>query len=88
MEDSKIVFAADDGEKVEFNVVEQTTLNGINYLLVTEDNNNDEEAEAYILKDISANDEEEAVYDMVEDEEELSLIAEIFEELLEDIDLV
>lgn len=87
---NKIVFTTQENEKVEFIVVEQTKLNGINYLLVTEDSleNDDTEAEAYILKDVSAKEDDEAIYDMLEDENELEVIGKIFSELLEDIDLV
>lgn len=44
----KIKIIAEDGEIIELFVIEQTRLEGINYLLVTE--TEDEEAEAYILK--------------------------------------
>ena len=69
-----------------FRVLEQTRLGGIDYLLVstTED---EEEAEALILKDISIETDEEAVYDIVEDDRELELVAGIFKELLDDIEL-
>ncbi len=82
---NQIVLTA-QGEETIFYVLEQTTLNGVNYLLVTD--KEEEEAEAYILKDSSDPSEEEALYTMVEDEKELSLIAEIFEELLDDVELV
>lgn len=42
----KIKITAEDGEIIELFVIEQTRLEGINYLLVTE--TEDEEAEAYI----------------------------------------
>ena len=84
----KINFTTEDGEDVVFCVVEQTKLNGINYLLVTEDTDDEEEVDAYILKDISKTEDEEAIYDMVEDEKELELIANIFEELLEDTEII
>lgn len=84
----KINFTTEEGEDVVFCVVEQTKLNGINYLLVTEDVEDEEEVDAYILKDISNDEDEEAIYDMVEDEKELELIANIFEELLDDTDII
>ena len=82
----EIKFLTDDGEEVVFRVLEQTRLGGIDYLLVstTED---EEEAEALILKDISIETDEEAVYDIVEDDRELELVAGIFKELLDDIEL-
>lgn len=83
----KISFTTDDGDEVVFCVVEQTKLNGVNYLLVTEDLD-EEEVDAYILKDVSSSDDEDAIYEMVEDENELDIIANIFDELLEDTDII
>lgn len=76
-----------DGEKetVGFFVVEETRINGISYLLVTE--TEDDEADAYILKDLSADGETEASYVFVEDENELEAVSRIFAELLEDVDI-
>lgn len=85
---NKISFVTDYGEEVEFYVVEQTKLNGFSYLLVTEDNDENTEADAFILKDISKESDAEAIYDMVEDDKELELIADIFAELLEDVDII
>ena len=56
------------------------------YLLVTE-SEDDEEAEAYILKDLSEDGETEARYVFVEDDQELEAVSKIFAELLEDVDL-
>ena len=61
--EEKIVFIDEDGNEVEMYVVEETRINNVNYLLVTEDEGDEEEAEAYILKDISKEEEEEAVYE-------------------------
>lgn len=85
--DNKVIFTTDDNETVEFHVLEQTQLNGNTYLLVTDADENEEEGNAYILKDISADADESAVYDVVEDEKELEVIAKIFEELLDDIQI-
>lgn len=74
----------DTNEKVEFYVVEQTRLGNINYILVTE--TQEDEAEAYILKEISG-DVTEALYDIVADDVELEAVSKIFSEILEDIDL-
>ena len=82
----KVLFQApQDGESVEFYVVEQTKINGSNYLLVTEEEDGD--CEAFILKEISQEESEEAMYEMVESEEELEYISRIFEEMLEDVDI-
>ena len=78
----KIKITAEDGEIIELFVIEQTRLEGINYLLVTE--TEDEEAEAYILKDISSDDDKEAVYEFVDDDNELDTLAKLFSELIQD----
>lgn len=83
----KISFVIDDtNEEVEFFVVEQTRINNTNYLLVTE-NETDEEADAYILKDTSEAEDSDAIYEIVEDEEELESVSRIFAEILDDIDI-
>ena len=79
----KITFTADDGETAEFFVLEQTTVGGINYILVTDSEEGD--GEALILKDLSAPDAEDADYEIVSDDEELKSISGVFENLLEDL---
>ncbi len=74
------------GEEVTFFIVEETKINGYNYLLVTEDDAEDE-AEAYILKDMSSAEDKDAMYEFVEDEDELDSVSAIFAEILEDITL-
>ncbi len=82
-----VIFTTDENEEVEFQILEQTKLNGISYILVTDALEDAQEGNAYILKDTSSEEEEASVYDIVEDENELELIGKIFAELLEDIDL-
>lgn len=72
----------DTQEVVEFAVEEETQLNGIRYLLVSE-GEEDGDCEAYILKEVSTEDEE-VVYQMVEDDVEFSALAKIFSELTDD----
>ena len=79
-----------DGEdaEVDFYVLEQTTIGGVNYILVT-DAEEEEDGEAYILRAApEADGENEQVYHMVEDEEELAAVAGVFENMLDDIDLI
>ena len=84
----KLTFVTEDQESVDFYMIEETRVNGINYILVTEsEDEEDEEAEAYILKDTSKAEDTEAVYEFVESEEELDAVSRIFAELLEDMDL-
>ena len=74
----------DSDETAEFYVLEQTRLGGVDYILVTD---GEEEGEALILKDVSAQDAPEAVYEIVDDDRELQSVMEIFEQLLEDVDI-
>lgn len=82
----KITFIPDDTqEKVDFYVLEETRLNGVDYILVTESQEGD--GEALILKDLSADGEAEALYEIVEDDAELESVGRVFEQLLEDVDI-
>lgn len=67
-------------------MLEQTRVNGINYLLVS-DLADDEESEALIVKDISKDTDAEAIYEIVENDDELESVSKIFNELLDDIDV-
>ncbi len=84
-EEKKIILETEEGEQVDFYVLEETRINGMNYLLVTD--TEDEEGECYILKDMSTAEEEEAVYEFVEDDSEMDYLFKIFTELLEDVDV-
>ena len=82
----KILFTPEgEDDSVEFYVLEQTTVAGVNYILVTEEEEGD--GEAYILKDLSKPEDEEACYVLVEDEKEFEAVGDIFENLLEDVEL-
>ncbi len=74
-----------DGEALEFYVVEETSINGISYLLVTEEEDGD--CDAFILKRLSQDEQEDDVYEIVESEDELEYISRIFAEMLEDVDI-
>ena len=86
-QDTVVNFTTEDGDVAVLRVIEETKINGVKYLLVL-DEIDDEEEEALILKEVSNEDAEEAFYDIVDDEKELSAVAAIFEELLEDLELV
>lgn len=81
----KIRFQSEDGTVAEFYIEEQTRIGGTAYLLVSD--SLDDEASAYILKDVSAEDSQEACYQMVEDNEELEAVFKVFEQMLDDVDL-
>ena len=67
---------------VEFAVEEETTLNGKRYLLVSEGEESGD-CEAYILKEISTQ-EEEVLYQMVDDDVEFAALAKVFSELTDE----
>ena len=82
----KIKFVDEEGTELEFSVNEQTRVNNINYLLVTDSGEEEEEIEAFIVKDLSAEEDKEALYEIVEDEDEFEGVAKIFDELVGDLD--
>lgn len=67
-------------EYIEFYVLEQTKISNVDYLLVTVDEQGD--SDALIMKDISDAADTDAVYQIVEDEEELNAVVKVFAELL------
>ncbi len=81
----KIVFALDEEQSAEFYVLEKTKIGGINYILVTEEEEGD--CDALILKEISGENDAESIYEIVEEDQELSAVAAMFETLLEDVEL-
>ena len=83
--DNRITIKDEDGNNIILSVLEATRINGINYLLTT-DAAEDEDGECYILKDISAPEDPEAVYSFVENDDELTYLFSIFTELMQDSD--
>ena len=79
----KIIFVdPQTEEEVEFAVEEETQLNGAKYLLVS-DGADEGDSDAYILKEIHTEDEE-VLYEMVEDDVEFAALAKVFSELTEE----
>ena len=83
--EEKITLQTDTGEAVDFFVLEETRINGMNYLLVT-DSEEEEDGECYILKDVSKAEDSEAVYEFVENDDEMDYLFKIFTELMEDME--
>lgn len=82
----KIVFTSEEmQEEIEFYVLEQTKINGVSYILVTD--SQEDGAECLILKDTSSAEDKESIYEVVESDEELAAISKVFEELLEDVEI-
>ncbi len=87
MQEEKITLQTDTGESVDFYVLEETRINGMNYLMVTDSEEDDEEGDCYILKDVSRAEDSEAIYEFVENDDELDYLFRIFTELLADTEL-
>lgn len=82
----KIVFNPEGEDPVEFYILEQTRIGGVNYILVTDFEEGD--GEALILKDLSKDGEEESVFAIVSEDEELSAVASVFENMMDDVKFV
>lgn len=82
----KIKFMSEEMKtEVEFFVLEQTKINGVSYILVTDSEKGD--AQCLILRDTSSSEDKDSVYEIVDDDDELGVISKVFEELLEDVDI-
>lgn len=75
-------FNEETEEYIDFYVLEQTRISNVDYLLVTIDEEGD--SDALILKDLSKGQDANALYEIVEDEEELNAVARVFTELISD----
>lgn len=78
----KIAFETEEGT-AQFYVLDETRINNTNYILVAD--SMEDEAEAMILKDVSTQEDTEAVYVPVEDDTELNAVAGVFAESLGDV---
>lgn len=81
----KITFTPEGDDPIDFYILETTRLGGVDYILVTEEPEGD--GEALILKDLSDEKSEEAIYEIVDNDDELSAVAQVFENILEDVEL-
>lgn len=81
----KITFTDDTDQAVEFFVLDQTRISGVNYLLVADSMEDD--AQALILRDTAPEDATESIYEIVDDDEQLYAVSKVFEESIGDIAL-
>ena len=81
-----INFITDEGEEIPFYIIEQTTRAGKDFLLVTDSDTQENEAQVYIMQEISDQDDQ-TIYEFVEDEAQLEALSKVFEELLDDVDI-
>lgn len=78
---TKITICDENGEKLELYVLEETKINGMFYLLAAEESEGD--GDCWLLKDVSKEEECEAIYECVENEAEASYVLGIFRELMD-----
>ena len=71
-----------DGEKIEAEVLEQTVVENITYLLVSKKYSQDDSC--YILKDVSCIDDTESIIEEVDDDKERDIVYNIFMNVLKD----
>ena len=84
MEGGRIRLQSDDGN-LELEILEETVVNGVNYILVT-DAPEGEDGTCYVMKDISAPEDEEADYVFAEGDEAESVM-DVFTKMLEGEDI-
>ena len=98
MDGSEIVLKGDSGDIV-VEVIEQTTLNGVNYVLVAEKVDSedtesefmeDAEDDCFILKEVKVDGDGIADYEVVDDDTEYEKVSEVFKKILirDDIELI
>lgn len=76
----------DSAEVEEFYVLDQAKLGGKTYLLVTDEEEGD--GMCMILRDDAGSDEEEGLYAVVDDDNELSALMILFQDKLEDLGIL
>ena len=81
-----IVMTTEDGDEVEFIVIDSVEHEGSRYLLVVEaEDDDDEESDAYIFKEVNSDDNE-CVYEELTDEE-FEKVSVLFKDILEEFDI-
>ena len=85
----QVEFETEDGQKILMSVIEETTIAGVDYILVSldfDDESEEGEIEVLPLKLIKEEGEI-ASYETIEDEEELAAVSEVFAKLLSEDDI-
>lgn len=79
--DNKINIIDEEGNEIELIIIETAKFEGCDYILASESDN------AYILKDVSEDKDSDSIYEFVDDEKELDMLADVFSELISDMDI-
>ena len=85
----QVEFETEDGQKILMSVIEETTIAGVDYILISSDfDDESEEGEIEVLPLKLIKEEGEiASYETIEDEEELAAVSEVFAKLLSEDDI-
>ena len=85
----QVEFETEDGQKILMSVIEETTIAGVDYILVSSDfDDESEEGEIEVLPLKLIKEEGEiASYETIEDDEELAAVSEVFAKLLSEDDI-
>ena len=85
----QVEFETEDGQKILMSVIEETTIAGVDYILVSSDfDDESEEGEIEVLPLKLIKEEGEiASYETIEEEEELAAVSEVFAKLLSEDDI-
>lgn len=85
----QVEFETEDGQTVLMSVIEETTIAGVDYILVSSEFDDDlaeDEIEVLPLK-LVKEEGEMASYETIEDDEELAAVSEVFAKLLSEDDI-
>ncbi len=85
---TKIFIEDDNGCEIPFFILDKATILDNDYYLAISDEDVEKADEMLILLDISDAEDEEMVFEVVEDEDILENVMAVFEEQLEDINLI
>ncbi len=82
-----ITLTDEDGEQVNFIIIDSAEHNGVEYLLVVDEEfADDDDADALILKNVGEQDDE-VVYEFIENDDEFNLIVKLFEQKSDEYDI-
>lgn len=82
-----VTMTTEEGEEVEFSIIDNVACGGERYLLVVETEfMDDDETEALILKETSINTDD-VTYELVEDDAEFDRVADLFQQKGEDYEV-
>ena len=87
MEFETVTMTDENGEEIEFSIIDNVACGGERYLLVVETElMDDDETDAIILKEVSINTDD-VTYELVEDDAEFHRVADLFSQKAEDYDV-